>query len=568
MAAFLLYVLKSAFCLGVFYVVFRALLSRSTFFRFNRITLLAGMCCCILLPLLQFTTNEGNVLNVPFQTVQRALIEVSPSDILPRQLDGMLKGDTQAAIIQSVGASTSVSVVNHIIYVSGLVYLFGACSVLLLFLVSTIRMLHLIRGAEKRKFRAYTLVLTKEPVGSFSWGRTIVMSEKDYGEHPDEILLHEQMHLRNYHTLDLFFIQCFLIFQWFNPAVWLLRRELQEIHEYEADNGVINTGIDATRYQLLLVKKAVGTRLYSMANGFNHSKLKNRITMMLKERTNGWARLKLLLFVPVMVGALYAFGQPEVKEKLAQVVPEVKQEPSMDYLELSGFLRGESNEAFFRQFGSLNAEGVLKERQCHKLLMNARNQLLFNGDRVTKETLKASIVKALPDNQKKMMQKDGKRYNQIIVFKCDRGSNVDQVRQVLEITKNAFEDIRDSIAATSADKSKAYLDKVFPIYVVETEMKITENSPVYADNDKIEGIGLEVIFPDKTVKSLKEFTKAELDAWLKECSIELKKSEKLPHVSMKIDDKNCKMGAIAVVKKALGKVFPLTPGSSLDKILI
>lgn len=240
----------------------------------------------------------------------------------------------------------------------------------------------------------------------------------------------------------------------------------------------------------------------------------------------------------------------------------------MDYLELSGFLRGESNEAFFRQFGSLNAEGVLKERQCHKLLMNARNQLLFNGDRVTKETLKASIVKALPDNQKKMMQKDGKRYNQIIVFKCDRGSNVDQVRQVLEITKNAFEDIRDSIAATSADKSKAYLDKVFPIYVVETEMKITENSPVYADNDKIEGIGLEVIFPDKTVKSLKEFTKAELDAWLKECSIELKKSEKLPHVSMKIDDKNCKMGAIAVVKKALGKVFPLTPGSSLDKILI
>ena len=68
-------------------------------------------------------------------------------------------------------------------------------------------------------------------------------------------------------------MQIFLLVYWFNPVVWLLKRELQEVHEFEADNGVINTGIDATKYQLLLVKKAVGTRLYSMANGFNHSKL-------------------------------------------------------------------------------------------------------------------------------------------------------------------------------------------------------------------------------------------------------------------------------------------------------
>ena len=85
------------------------------------------------------------------------------------------------------------------------------------------------------------------------------------------------MHLRNHHTLDLLFMQIFLLVYWFNPVVWLLKRELQEVHEFEADNGVINTGIDATKYQLLLVKKAVGTRLYSMANGFDHSKLKNRI---------------------------------------------------------------------------------------------------------------------------------------------------------------------------------------------------------------------------------------------------------------------------------------------------
>lgn len=92
-------------------------------------------------------------------------------------------------------------------------------------------------------------------------------------------------------------MQCLLILYWFNPAIWLLKRELQEVHEFEADNGVLNTGIDATRYQLLLVKKAVGTRLYSMANGFDHSKLKNRIGMMLKkEVTDGYGCVCCWLF--------------------------------------------------------------------------------------------------------------------------------------------------------------------------------------------------------------------------------------------------------------------------------
>ena len=134
-------------------------------------------------------------------------------------------------------------------------------------------------------------------------------------------------------------MQIFLLVYWFNPVVWLLKRELQEVHEFEADNGVINTGIDATKYQLLLVKKAVGTRLYSMANGFNHSKLKKRITMMLKERTNRWARLKLLLAVPVMAGALYVFAQPEVKEVPRQIQSELQQKEADDYSSLMFFFK-------------------------------------------------------------------------------------------------------------------------------------------------------------------------------------------------------------------------------------
>ena len=114
-----------------------------------------------------------------------------------------------------------------------------------------------------------------------------------------------------------------IFFQWFNPASWLLKQELQNIHEYEADESVIREGVNARQYQLLLIKKAVGTRLYSMANSFNHSKLKKRITMMLKEKSNPWARLKYLYVLPLAAIAVTAFARPEISGKV-DVISAVK----------------------------------------------------------------------------------------------------------------------------------------------------------------------------------------------------------------------------------------------------
>lgn len=112
----------------------------------------------------------------------------------------------------------------------------------------------------------------------------VVISEKDLKENGEEILTHEYAHIRKRHSIDLLIADICIFFQWFNPASWLLKQELQNIHEFEADESVIAQGIDAKKYQLLLIKKAVGTRLYSMANSFNHSSLKKRITMMLKKK--------------------------------------------------------------------------------------------------------------------------------------------------------------------------------------------------------------------------------------------------------------------------------------------
>lgn len=153
----------------------------------------------------------------------------------------------------------------------------------------------------------------------FSWGRYIFLSEDDYRNHPDEILTHEKMHLRHNHSVDLVYMETILLLQWFNPAVWLLKRELRDIHEYQADKGVLNQGIDATKYQLLLVKKAVGSSLYTLANSFNHSKIKKRITMMLKKKSNPWARLKYLYVLPLAAIAVAAFARPEISSELDEI---------------------------------------------------------------------------------------------------------------------------------------------------------------------------------------------------------------------------------------------------------
>ena len=164
-----------------------------------------------------------------------------------------------------------------------------------------------------------TLVVHEQEIAPFSWMKYIVISRKDLEENGREILIHEAAHIRHRHSIDLLVADICIFFQWFNPGAWLLKQELQNIHEYEADETVINEGVNAKEYQLLLIKKAVGTRLYSMANSFNHSKLKKRITMMLKEKSNPWAKLKYLYILPVAAIAVTAFARPEISETAEEI---------------------------------------------------------------------------------------------------------------------------------------------------------------------------------------------------------------------------------------------------------
>ena len=302
MGIFLIYILKSAVCLSLFYLFYRLLLSKETFHRFNRIALLGILFLSLLIPFIEVTTAHQTELSQTVLTVEQLLMMAEAMD------------PAEVSVAQPEELSISWVQVLLLFYLVGII--FFACRNL----YSLSRLLLLIKSGKRERLKGgVRLIVLEREVAPFSWMRYIVISRKDLEEDGREILIHEMAHIQNRHSIDLLVADILIFFQWFNPGIWLLKQELQNIHEYEADETVINEGIDAKDYQLLLIKKAVGTRLYSMANSFNHSKLKKRITMMLKEKSNPWARLKYLYVLPLAAIAVTAFARPEISEKMEEI---------------------------------------------------------------------------------------------------------------------------------------------------------------------------------------------------------------------------------------------------------
>ena len=299
MGTFLVYILKSAACLAVFYLFYKLLMSRDTFHRFNRFALLGLLVLSSLLPLVEVSVNRPAPVHETMLTLEQLLL---------------------LADVQTEGEAVAQPTTALWVRVALLVYLAGIVFFAVRNLWSLGRLAVLLRRGRLEQLADWLpgrtenvrLVVHNRDIAPFSWMRYIVLSRKDLEENGREILIHELAHIRNHHSWDLLLADLCIFVQWFNPAAWLLKQELQTIHEYEADDTVLREGVDAKKYQMLLIKKAVGTRLYSMANSFNHSSLKKRITMMLKEKSNPWARVKYLYVLPLAALAVSAFARPEV----------------------------------------------------------------------------------------------------------------------------------------------------------------------------------------------------------------------------------------------------------------
>lgn len=362
MQEFVIYWVKVAVILAIFYLFFKILLSRETYHRLNRVVLLATTILSFVLPLCVITIYRPVTIE-HFETT--------------------VKTELQTAYLVEQMAEQSANIDWWSI--AFVVLLLGAMSVVV-WSIYSILSIHRLMGTckEVERLPEGRVIVCKEKVTPFSWFGNIVLSERDWEESGEIIVTHERAHIALRHSADILLVNLCCALQWFNPAMWLLRRDLREIHEYEADERVLLSGVSAKEYQLLLIKKAVGNKSYSIANSLNHSTLKNRITMMLQKKSSRASRMRALYLLPLVCLSLTAFAETETivqfDDKVTQNIPE-KQTPTIT-------LKGE--EIF------LNDQRVSLEGLAEALLQSGASPQSV-VDITSEEDVKTELVTAVKD---------------------------------------------------------------------------------------------------------------------------------------------------------------------------
>lgn len=301
MESFIRYVLISAFCLSISYLGYLIFQKKETHFHHLRYFLLISIALSVVMPLSTYHID----------------IDISPDKYDIEEIHH-IKGNTfvetnesidiQENVMPGTGNTWNIAYLLTIIYITGLLFL-G-----LRLLIHLLKILHLFNSCEKIKQDKTTILLNnkiKSPFTFFSWifipGNYIKENENK------EILTHERIHASQYHSIDIILIELISAVMWFNPLVWMMKKSVQLVHEYLADEGVLNTGTDKLRYQALLINQAAEESLICLSSSFNHSLIKKRMIMMTKSKFNQSSKLRILTLIPLaamlFVGVAFINGQ-------------------------------------------------------------------------------------------------------------------------------------------------------------------------------------------------------------------------------------------------------------------
>ena len=302
MGTFVIYILEWSACLLLFLLLYKMCFSGTTFHRFNRIFLLGSVALSAVLPLIHIapTTQMEPVAEVCRTTAwvdQTPLSTITIQSTIETQSDRMTPAETGAALL----------LVAYLLYI--IIQLTGWGK-------SCAKMLWFLRGKRSHRVgRWIRLVEHDGEYGPFSWMNFIVISSSEQGFGRRASIRHELSHILLLHHLDLLFMMICVII---NPTCWLVMKEIKVIHEYEADDEVINHyRIQSRDYQRLLILRTVGAEAYALASSFNLN-IKKRIIMMKKKQSHWWRMAWIVITLPLISFTLMAFSKP--KDVLKEVV--------------------------------------------------------------------------------------------------------------------------------------------------------------------------------------------------------------------------------------------------------
>ena len=350
MSAVLLYSIKSAIVLTLLYLPYMLMLRRESFFRFNRMVLLSILLLSLVLPL----------CNIPWMSLDhQPVVQAAQLQMLEMGIPVHVLPEVQ---VLAEGAASQGTSRFSVFFLVSLIYIIGMVALLMMRLWQVARLQFGLRQGvlwhnDEQGVRIYC---HSGDVAPFSWMRNIVINEKDYDEAGREIVLHEMGHIQGRHSWDVVLLTLVQMLQWWNPLCYVLGISLRDVHEYEADNYVLQQGVSAQGYQLLLIRKAVGSGSYAFANSFNHSLTKKRITMMKKIKSNPWMKSKALYVIPVAALALSAFATPKFVAPIEETVTKLEGKGTENSANLQ-VLEQENGSVVQKDMAQSSAENVTSE---------------------------------------------------------------------------------------------------------------------------------------------------------------------------------------------------------------
>lgn len=295
------YLLKVAICWLVFYVLYRLILEKTTFFRLNRAYLLITLLLGLVVPMVRISlgapvdpTESTNWLP---EVVVRANNLVNQPYTLPE-------------ITIQVPASTDWDIWPWL-------YWGGVAYCLLRFLVGLFQLHRIYRRGNKQAMGKYTLVYSTEVKAPFSFMHCLFWPAEleDENLERDYMLRHEETHILQYHTLDVLFSEIIKAICWFNPLAYRYSQALRDVHEYLADAAVLQSA-NRKQYGHLLIRQSLSGPSIALVNHFSTSQLKKRIHMMMRKKTQGRAQLRYALTLPLLVALGFLFAQINIEAQV------------------------------------------------------------------------------------------------------------------------------------------------------------------------------------------------------------------------------------------------------------
>ena len=308
-----IYEAKVALLLALFYICYRVLLSRETLHRLNRIVLTGSVLVSFILPFCVLTFHR---------TVEVAAGAAMPAAAVLPALPALPQGPAEA-VAAAAAPEAATPHVSWLPIVLTLIYSAGVIFCLIRIAVELVQVRRIIRSGESLPQEDGTaLIIVDRDIAPFSWMKWIIMSREDYGN--KHIVKHERAHIHLGHARDLLILDLLSSMQWFNPVMWMLKSDLRAVYEYEADDAVLREGANIKEYQYSLIRKAVSASGYSITNSFNHSILKNRITMMSKPKSVTLRGLRALYVIPLVAAGLACNSQTVTDYKVSENPTETK----------------------------------------------------------------------------------------------------------------------------------------------------------------------------------------------------------------------------------------------------